>query len=327
MLSPHRSALSKINRSDQTGPLKILTLPTHEGYAENLSKTGHEFHMIQGPGIKTWDHHTRKLPHNHFIYLIENDKFRGETQFDLFLAQERHAGYGIGKQIKERYNIPLIMIDHTEPPPNKKIAKILSEYRADVHVFITAHNQSTWGHTDATSTVIPHGINTDVFAGYEEIIPRGISCVNQFATRDVFCGWNLWNQIKQTIPLDLVGDNPGLSDSINQSDKLAAKLASYRFFLNTSQLSPCPLSLLEAMAVGLPVVSTAKQEIPNIITHGVNGFLSNEPEELVKYCNMLIADPVLARTMGSAARQTILDRFSISSFVQSWNKVFYSVLN
>jgi glycosyltransferase involved in cell wall biosynthesis len=301
----------------------ILTCCTHEGYQTLLGETGHNFYMLTGQGLKGWDFHTRPLPKNHYIHMLPPEKLRPEVGYDLVLCQNRLGQYPLLASVASRLGLPIIMIDHTEPPPGLTKAQMreIKSWRADKHVFITEHNKKTW-EGKPEDIVIPHGINTDKFKGYTGEIPTGLSVVNKFPNRDIFCGWELWKQITSVVPVTLVGDNPGLSESINDVDKLIAKYASHRFFLNTSQLSPVPLSLLEAMAVGCPVVSSAKQEIPKIIKHGENGFLYDDPCDAVKYCKWLINDPAIAKEIGEKGRQTVIERFSHINFVQQWNKVF-----
>lgn len=295
-----------------------------------MGHIGHEFHMIQGPGIKAWDFHTRPLPPNHYIY--RNSDFYPEQPFDLILSQERYGDLQNALNLGQKLGLPVVHIDHTEPPPNMpaRDMKRLMALRADAHCFITEHNKRTWGGLPE-DTVIPHGIDTSIFCPLN--IPReafGVSVVNHFASRDVFCGWKIWQEIAGKTPLRLIGHNPelpaGSSVSINNSMLLNRELCRASYFLNTSILSPCPLSLLEAAAAGMPIVSTAHQEVPKIFTHGKNAFLSNDPAELLGYCQTLLQDRELAAKMGAAARAMILENFSLNQFVNNWNTVFGKVL-
>jgi len=64
-------------------------------------------------------------------------------------------------------------------------------------------------------------------------------------------------------------------------------------------------ALLEAMAAGLPVISTAVGGHPEAVTDGVEGFLV-EPraiEPLVSTLSLLLTDPSLGRRMGAAGRR------------------------
>jgi glycosyltransferase involved in cell wall biosynthesis len=76
------------------------------------------------------------------------------------------------------------------------------------------------------------------------------------------------------------------------------------------------------MSCGCAVVSTATCMIPEIIKNGVNGFISNDEEELKSYINDFINDEELRKEMGRAARETILNNFSEESFINNWNKTF-----
>lgn len=306
--------------------LKILTMPTHEGYQSLLAKTGHEFYMIRVPNAKQWDYHTRPLPENHYYYQLPIDKMRGDVHFDLVLCQNRIAQWDVLYGIAKQFDIPIVVLDHTEPPPNINPQDFwaLCQRIGDHNVYITGHNRRTW--RNLAGTVIPHGIDTETFKGYTGSNPVGISVVNHFAQRDVFCGWTLWNQIRNSgVNLNLIGENPGISKSINNTQELVETIASHRYYLNTSQLSPVPLSVLEAMSIGLPIVTTAKQELPSIINNGYNGFISNDPQELVNFCQVLINDAELAANMGVNARKTIEERFGLNQFVENWNNVFQNV--
>lgn len=325
MLNPIYS-IANNNISSTNRKLKILTCCTHEGFQTMLGETGHEFYMLSHPQLKTWDFHTRPLPRNHYIHALNTDQMVANIPYDLVLCQNRLQQYPILSDIAKRYHLPLIMLDHTEPPPRitKKQLKELQDQKSIFNVFITEHNKNSWGNPD-NAIVIPHGINTDVFQGWKGG-EQGLSVVNLFPQRDVFCGWNLWQEVVNKIPIKLVGHNPGLSKSVNNIQELVGEYQSCAFYLNTSQLSPIPLSLMEAMACGCPIVSTPKQEIPKIIKHGENGLLGETATELIEHCQFMLNNKEEAVRMGTSARQTILNQFSIQCFVERWNKVFEETL-
>lgn len=321
--------LVKLNKLFDKDKLDILTVPTHEGYQSLLSNTGHNFYMLSGPGLKTWDFHTRRLPDNHYIYKLDYNKMRGSERFDLILCQNRIQQWDILNTISKNFGIPIVVLDHTEPPPNIQPddLQILLQRVGDVNVFITEHNKKSWG--NLSGRIIPHAVDTEIFKPTltVENYDSGVSVVNHFAQRDIFCGWELWKKIVEKVPVHLIGENPGLSKSINKPSELNYALNSFKFFLNTSQYSPVPLSMLEAMAAGMAVVTTAQQEIPKIIEHGKNGLMSNNPEELIEYCNLLRSDENLRSELGKNARQTIEERFSMQSFTDNWNTIFKEVVS
>lgn len=323
MYTPISNTLHRINYKPKK--LNILTFCTHEGYQTMLAKTGHNFYMLTGNNMKAWDYQTKPIPPNH--YLCQPNHLPDGVQFDLIFSQSRFGQLQNALELKRRLDLPICHVDHTEILPNLAPNQVqeLIGLKADKHVFITEHNRRTWqGNLD--SVVIKHGIDLDIFQGWNGAGDHGISVVNQFANRDVFCGWELFKIIASKLKIQLVGDNPGISESAKSTEDLVHKLATARYFLNTSQLSPIPLSLLEAMAVGCPILSTAKQEIPKVITHGVNGLLYDTPEEAIMYAQKLIKEPEYAATLGAAARKTIEEKYNIGRFVQEWNKVFLATV-
>ena len=86
------------------------------------------------------------------------------------------------------------------------------------------------------------------------------------------------------------------------------------------------MPIVEAMACGLPVVTTSKQEIPNIIQNAYNGYISNDLDILRDMIHYLINNPEKAEEMGRNARQTIIEHFSIERFIENWNNLFDKVM-
>lgn len=78
-----------------------------------------------------------------------------------------------------------------------------------------------------------------------------------------------------------------------------------------------PVSLLEAMAVGLPVVSTWVGGIPEVIVDGVNGFLipPGDVASLTERLLVLVTDPGLRHRMARANRARIAREFNVSRFI------------
>lgn len=85
-----------------------------------------------------------------------------------------------------------------------------------------------------------------------------------------------------------------------------------------------PMSLLEAMANGIPVVSTHVGGIPETVEDGVDGFLINpgDVEALVDRLDRLLSDRDSATAMGHAARAKILQRFSTEAVLPQIEAIY-----
>jgi glycosyltransferase involved in cell wall biosynthesis len=72
-------------------------------------------------------------------------------------------------------------------------------------------------------------------------------------------------------------------------------------------------SLLEAMSSAAPVIGSATPPVQEVITDGQNGLLVNffSPGALAEAVYTLLADPVMAESLGKQARQSVLERFGL----------------
>jgi glycosyltransferase involved in cell wall biosynthesis len=82
-------------------------------------------------------------------------------------------------------------------------------------------------------------------------------------------------------------------------------------------------ALLQAAALGLPLVGTRRGAIPEIISNGQTGLLvPEEPAALARAWAELLDDPERRREMGEAARRDALTRFQPDRFA-AWMECFY----
>lgn len=105
-------------------------------------------------------------------------------------------------------------------------------------------------------------------------------------------------------------------------------LRSAQLFLNTPRIDNTPVSLLEAMASGLPVISSAVGGIPDLIEHGVDGYLVRTRDPAA-FCEGLLAlthEPDRARRLAEQAR-TKVESFDWSEVVPQWQRLFREVLS
>lgn len=303
-------------------PLRILTCATHESNQVCMARTGHEFHFLHGPHIKTWNSTFRPLPKN--CHLL-GERLPPHIDFDLAISQNRFGQFQVLSPVAQRLGIPLISLEHTLPMPGWSPGRvqIMRDMRGDKNIFITEYSRKGWGWREDEAEVIVHGIETDLFCPSDEVrAPFILSVVNDWRNRDIFCGYYLWEQATKGLPVRVIGDNPGLSKPATNVSELVRAYQTSAIFLNTSLVSPIPTSLLEAMSSGCACVSTNNCAIPDAIEHGVNGLLGNTPEELRAHCERLLKDKELRERLGAAARQTILRKFPLSAFVDNWNRVF-----
>lgn len=156
------------------------------------------------------------------------------------------------------------------------------------------------------------------------------------------------DSLSKTLTLLIVGSadyfNEEKTEYINDMEKMASKLNSRTIF--TGYISHneiikyycaadllifpsigdegMPLTILEAQAVGLPVIASEVGGINEIIQHGVNGYLypqNSKPKEISTYIEELLKSPSVRRYFSKNAKIKILKNFSGESMVRDLKKV------
>jgi hypothetical protein len=319
--------------NNTSGKFNILTFPTHEAYQSNLGKLPHTFYMWQGKGIKGWNSNFRQLPANHVLLDGTENQIRPDMKFDIVLSQNKFGQFAIADQIAASLNIPLISIEHTLPVPqwNQKYRNELLNMRGKVNVFISEYSINQWGFdsNDPTVRTVHHGIDSKTFA---PALSKGnlsgsiLTVVNDYINRDWCCGWSIYQRIANGLPTTPVGDTKGFSKPAGSVKELVSFYQNASVFLNTSTISPVPTALMEAMACGCPVVTTATCMIPEIVKDGVNGFISNDEDYLRMRLQWCLSNPEEAAKIGQAARETIVERFSLDGHLTKWDNIFKEVV-
>jgi glycosyltransferase involved in cell wall biosynthesis len=97
-------------------------------------------------------------------------------------------------------------------------------------------------------------------------------------------------------------------------------------FLNTTKVDNTPVSVLEAMAAGLCVVSTRVGGIPYLLQHELDALLTlpNDPESMATAIRRLLTEPDLAKQISCNARRKA-NRFDWSRVLPQWEALFREV--
>jgi glycosyltransferase involved in cell wall biosynthesis len=95
-------------------------------------------------------------------------------------------------------------------------------------------------------------------------------------------------------------------------EQMPAEFAAADVFCLPSWWEAMPLSVLEAMAAGLPVVATDVGDVSRAVADGVTGHVVpvRDPEKLADALEPLLTDPKLRRRMGEAGRARVAELFS-----------------
>lgn len=101
-------------------------------------------------------------------------------------------------------------------------------------------------------------------------------------------------------------------------------LAELDIYIQTSLWEGMPISVLEAMVSGIPVIVSDAVGNRDVVFDGETGFIANNLEEMTCFIDLLARDSELRLAMGQKARQVALERFSLARLKEEMDQLYSS---
>ncbi len=136
---------------------------------------------------------------------------------------------------------------------------------------------------------------------------------------------------QKTKPYQQLALKLGLAGHITFAPATADPRPYYRaadFFLLPTRHDPCSLVVLEALAMGLPVISTAQNGACQIMRHGVHGFVMPTPDDIAGLAEAInvLCNPAQCGSMSRAAVQ-LRSHLSIETHLQTLEEYYRLVID
>jgi glycosyltransferase involved in cell wall biosynthesis len=283
---------------------------------------GASYDLVLSPGINCL-HPDVVIVHALFHQLKELARKEHEdfsAQVSFFRRVHRRAYYGLLTALERRiYTDPGV----TLAAVSKRTASLLKEYfyREDVYV-------------------IPNAVDTKLFSAAARLVRRAESRQRRDFRDDDFVLLligNDWRNKGLPTTLEVMAALPGLpirllvvgNDDAEQFVASATRLgvndhcrwelpspdvldfyAAADTYVSPSREDSFGLPVAEAMACGLPAITSVFAGVSDYIHDGVDGFVLREPRDaqtLVQLMELLHAEPALRRKVGEAAAKTVLE--------------------
>jgi glycosyltransferase involved in cell wall biosynthesis len=152
-----------------------------------------------------------------------------------------------------------------------------------------------------------------------------------------------WKQVPQNAHLVMVGTGeiheqlkakaqaelPGRVTLPGKVESVLPYLQASDVWTLPSLTEALPVSMLEAMSTGLPIVATTVGGIPDVIEEGVSGYLvpPGQVQPLADALNKILSDPTKRKAMGEAARQTVLNRYAIDTVAATYVDLYRQIIS
>jgi L-malate glycosyltransferase len=227
---------------------------------------------------------------------------------------------------------PVVLNYHSGEAPDhfrrSAVARIVLRRLVDVNVVPSAFLRAVFRSFEIDAEVVPNIVDLQQFKYRvrDPLRPRLLCTRNLEPLYNLSCVLRAFAKIQAHYPaaaLTLVGS--GSQDSALRQEAAALRLENvtfvgrvapsdiHRYYANADiyvqapSIDNMPLSLLEAFASGLPVVSTDVGGVPSMLRHGVDGLLigDNDADALAAQVIQLLSDPALAGRFAESAYRTL----------------------
>ena len=115
---------------------------------------------------------------------------------------------------------------------------------------------------------------------------------------------------------------------VGYQDEVAPYYAAFDALILPSANEGTPVSAIEALAGGRPVVATRVGGVPDVVRDGLDGFLvePGDVEAMAGRLAMLANDVDLRRRMGEAGRVRVLERYSVERLLDDVDRLYRTLL-
>jgi hypothetical protein len=300
----------------------VLTWHVHGSYLWYLSFAGVDWYLPVKPGrpspyggragSRPWPENVHEVPAEAVV--------AGDVDVDAVLYQSLAAYEEHDAALR---HLPRVYLEH-DPPRDSPFATPHPVKDPDVLVVhCTPFNRLMWDCGAVPTAVVHHGVAVPDGIVATGELERGLVIVNDLARRGRRLGLDVFNDVRERVPLDLVGMGSEELGGLGEvpPPELPAFAARYRFVFNPIRWTSLGLAVLEAMAVGVPIVGLATAEMASAVENGVSGWVDTDVEALVDRMHALLDDRAEAHRLGEGARRRAAERYGIERFCRDWELV------
>lgn len=184
--------------------------------------------------------------------------------------------------------------------------------------------------------------DSDEFSGWTGRLKRVLTVNQAIRTRHQACNYVLWETVTKPFTRALIGPgNENIDGWIGKTsfDDMKTAMRDHRayFYVGTHPAS-YTLNFIEAWMTGIPMVAIGPEfgnaayfpghnlyEVPDFIENGVNGFVSDNAEEMQANIKELLNNEELGRKVSAAGRASAIKLFGRETIAQQWKQFLETI--
>jgi hypothetical protein len=257
------------------------------------------------------------------------------TGVDMVILQRPEelelASTWLGRRVGR--DVPACYVEHNTPRGDVPDTRHPLADRDDLLiVHVTHFNDLFWDTGSTRTVVIEHGLPRPRYRYTGELARLG-AAVNEPVRRWRVAGTDLLPRFARVAPVDVFGIGAaalpprlGLPDDRLRcyddppQQRLHRELSRRRAYLHPFRWTSLGLSLIEAMAMGMPVLALATTEAVAAVPSAA-GVLDTNVDTLVQAAVWLLEEPAAALRLGAAGREVAGSRYGLDRFLADWDRL------
>lgn len=293
--------------------MNILSFYNHAKYFWDMSHIGHSFYFWhQANKVQSWGINEVNCPEN--VKFIDN---LNNLHYDVALVTEPNQ---IPMIRETGIDIPIIAVCGGQVPG--------SVYDEDVTAIVGNCKRNFRNNNHPKQRVIYHSFVPEQYPAYSGDIACLVTIANAVDRRPEL-NIPLTEQCSHALPHIYIGaENELTRNGIGHMKHRTIRniLKCFRAMVYTpNDVCGMSCSVGEAFITGMPVAISDFGDWSDYIINGVNGFVSNDPNELRRFLNLCLSSQKYAQEVGLKARGLAMDVFNMNTFVSRWNDLLNEV--
>jgi len=162
--------------------------------------------------------------------------------------------------------------------------------------------------------------------GFRQLIAEGLDVELRLAGSPTKAGY--YRRVEEFIEKEGLAGRVKLLGQLNP-DSIRRELGSAAVFTLVSLQENAPMAIEEAMAAGVPVVTSNRCGMPYMVCDGESGYLvdPNDPEDIARRLRQLLMDDTLRAAMGKKSRQIAEDHFHADKVAWRTREVYFQAVS
>jgi len=300
------------------------------GFSRTVIKNGRFYPKLYGVGLQSDkdDIHDELLDWCDVVFMTHNSAIPGQKE------QQRWVVRSFEKIHSKKKKMIWQSIGQCTPELEKEIKQYRDRGMNIVRMSPLEEKVPQYAGHDA---IIRFHKDEDEFNGWTGEKKQVITITQSFKQRGHHLGYTVFEDVTHGFNRKVYGsENADLGDlwgGFRSYNELKDDLRKSRvYFYFGTQPVPYTLTFIEAMLTGIPVVAVGpalrgdnkapypwpNYEVHQIISNGVNGYVSNDINELRGYIQLLLDDEETAKRIGEAGRNTAIKLFGKKTIAQQW---------